>query len=149
MRDRLRRATDWRRALLDAVHVAVLSSLAIAQPLFDLLGKNATFFSAHNLTSGQIVLFGVLLTFGPPVLAVLAEILVGLIDSRLRTALHLLILGGLGALFVVQVLKKTVDVTWFPWLAAVVGTAVAVAVAYVRVRAFRLFLTILAPAPEP
>jgi sulfatase-like protein len=145
--DRLRSAADWRRALIDGIHVAVLSSLAIAQPLFDLLGKNGTFFSAHNLTSGQIVLFGVLLTFGPPLLAVLAEILVGLIDPRLRTALHLAILGGLGALFVVQALKKTVSVTWFPWLAAVVVTAVAVAVAYVRLRPFRLFLTILAPAP--
>ena len=62
MRDRLHSALDWRRALVDGIHIAVLSSLAIAQPLFDLLGKNATFFSAHNLTSAQIVLFAVLLT---------------------------------------------------------------------------------------
>jgi len=147
VRDRLHSAVDWRRALVDGVHVAVLSSLAIAQPLFDLLSKNATFFSAHNLTSGQIVLFAVLLTFVPPLLAVLAETLVGLIDLRLRTALHLAILAGLAALIVVQALKKTADLTFLPWLAAVVVTAAVVVLAYVRLRAFRLFLTILAPAP--
>ena len=147
MRDRLHSALDWRRALVEGIHIAVLSSLAIAQPLFDLLGKNATFFSAHNLTSAQIVLFAVLLTFGPPLLGLLAEILVGLIDLRLRLALHLLILGGLGALFVVQVLKKSVDLTFFPWFLAVIVTAALIALAYLRLRPFRLFLTVLAPAP--
>jgi hypothetical protein len=147
LRDRLRSALDPRRALVDVTHLAVLSSFAIAQPLFDLLGKNAIFFSAHDLTSGEIVMFALLLTLAPPALGLLAEMVAGLIDLRLRSVLHALLLGSLGALFVVQALKKAMDLTFGPWLAAAVLTTAAVALAYQRLRPFRLFLTVLSPAP--
>jgi hypothetical protein len=145
LRARLRSAFEPRRLLVDGAQLAGASSLAIAQPLFDLLAKNATFFAAHDLRPREIVLFALVVSLLPGLLALTAEVIVGLIDGRLRSALHVAILAGLGALFVVQAAKKAAHLTALPWLAAALLTFAAVVAAYVRLRPFRLFLTALSP----
>src|SRR3982751_4913843 len=42
------------------------SGFALAQPLFDLLGKNAEFFAVRGSTPGGIVLFAALVRLRPP-----------------------------------------------------------------------------------
>ena len=53
---------------LAGVHLFVLSAFALAEPLFDLLGKNAEFFGARGSTSWDVVLFALTLLFVPPAL---------------------------------------------------------------------------------
>src|ERR671930_492325 len=101
----------WRgRLRLSAVRGAQLfaaSGFALAQPLFDLLGKNAEFFAARGSTPGDIVLFALVVTFVPAVVLLAAELIVDAISRPAGLVLHHVFLAGLGAVFGVQALKRS------------------------------------------
>src|SRR5438876_7987776 len=92
-------------ATLRAVHLAVLSSFALAQPLFDILGRNATFFAVRGSSAREIVLFALALTVLPPALLLLVELGAGALDPLLGLALHLLFVAVLGAMIALQAVK--------------------------------------------
>src|SRR3954471_21788077 len=70
-----------------------------AQPLFDLLGKNAEFFAVRGSTPGDIVLFALVVTFGPALLLLAVELVVGLVSESAATVLHHVFIAFLGAVF--------------------------------------------------
>src|SRR5919198_2443795 len=141
----------WRgRLRVSAVRGAQLfaaSGFALAQPLFDLLGKNAEFFAARGSTPGDIVLFALVVTFVPALVLLAVEIVVNAISRPAALVLHHLFLAGVGAVFGVQALKRSgVDGT----TALIVGAiliGLAVALAAWRVAPARSFLTMLSVAP--
>jgi hypothetical protein len=125
------------------LHLLVLSSFAIAQPLFDLLGSNAEFFGARGSTGWDVVLFAFLLVLVPPALLLAAE---ALTPRPARGAVHLVFVAALAGLFLLQAIHAFGAPGWLlATLAGAVG--VAGAALYARVPALRLLLTILAPAP--
>ena len=126
-----------------ALHLLVLWAFAVAQPLFDLLGKNGEFFAARGSTRWDVVLFGFVLLFVPP--AILAG-LEALIPQPARTAVHGVLVAALVGLFVLQAIRSDGGAGW---LLVVVAAAVGAgaALAYVRLPGARLVLTVLAPAP--
>ncbi len=144
-------AATWRVRLRNpAVRGAQLlaaSGFALAQPLFDLLGKNAEFFAAHGSTPGDIVLFAVFVTFVPAIALLAVEMVVDAVSRPAGLALHYLFLAALGMVFGVQALKRSgVDGT----TALIVGAVLiglGVALAAWRFSAARSFLTWLAVAP--
>jgi len=120
------------------LHLLVLSSFAIAQPLFDLLGKNGEFFAARGSTRWDVVLFAFVVLLGPPALLLAVEAVV--------PRIHPFLVAGLLGLFVLQAIKHAAGPGWLlVALAAAVGSAGAVL--YRRVPSARLVLTVLAPAP--
>ena len=141
----------WRSALrVSASRGAQLlaaSGFALAQPLFDLLGKNAEFFAARASTPGDIVLFALVVTFVPALVLLAVEVAVSAVSGTAGYVLHLAFLGFLGAVFGVQALKRFgVDGTTALIVGAVlIGAALALAVW--RLGPARSFLTILAAAP--
>ena len=62
---------------LAALHLAGLSALAIAQPLFDLLSRNVEFFAVRGSTRWDVVLFAVGVVVLPPLLLLGLEALAG------------------------------------------------------------------------
>jgi Sulfatase len=128
----------------DALHLVVLSSFAIAQPLFAKLGPAPGYFAAHRLMSSEVIAFAFVLVLGPPLVLTGIEVLAGLVSDRLRHALHLAFVGGLVALIALPLLG-TLPTGVAYGLAAVVG--IGAAVAYARVRAVRSFASVLAFAP--
>jgi sulfatase-like protein len=144
-----------RIALRSALRVSVsrgaqllaASGFALAQPLFDLLGKNAEFFAARGSTPGDIVLFALVVTFVPALVLLAVEVVVSAVSGTAGYVLHLGFLGSLGAVFGVQALKRSgVDGTTALIVGAVlIGAALALAVW--RLGPARSFLTILAAAP--
>jgi hypothetical protein len=123
------------------------SGFALAQPLFDLLGKNAEFFAVRGSTPSDIVLFALVVTFGPALVLLAVELLVALVSEVAAQVLHLVFLGFLGAVFGVQALKRSgVDGTTV-LIAGSVLVGVGIAVAAWRWRAARSFLTVLGVAP--
>ena len=143
-----RRSRPFTRATGVAfVHLAVLSSLAIAQPLFDLLGKNAEFFAAHDSGAREVIVFALALILLPPLALLVIEVVAGVLDERLRDWLHYLFVGGLAALFAVYALKKRMELPTPRWLLCAAAVTVAAALAYRALRGVRLFLSVLAPAP--
>jgi Sulfatase len=125
------------------LHLLVLSSFAIAQPLFDLLGKNGEFFAARGSTRWDIVLFAFLLVLVPPAVLLGIE---AVTPRRPRAVVHLVFVGGLLALFVLQAIRGNGASGW-----ALVAVAAAVGLGgaglYARAPAARTVLTVLAPAP--
>jgi hypothetical protein len=130
--------------LAAGLHLAGLSALAVAQPLFDLLARNAEFFAVRGSTRWDIVLFAVGLVVLPPLLLLGVEALAGLAHPRAPTAAHLLFAGVLVSLLVMQALRSSGSAVV---LAAATAAGAAAAVLYAYARPARMLLTVLAAAP--
>lgn len=126
------------RLRIAALHLLVLWAFAVAQPLFDLLGKNGEFFAARGSTRWDVVLFAVVLLLVPP------AILTGVVAlvPRSQTAL----VAALLALFVLQAIRSAGGPGWL-LVAIAVAIGAGAAIAYTRLAGVRLLLTVLAPAP--
>jgi Sulfatase len=128
------------------LHLAGLSAFAVAQPLFDLLSRNAEFFAVRGSTRWEIVVFALGVALVPPLVLVALEALAGLIDRRAATGLHLVFVAGLSGLFVLQAVRSAEAST----AALLAGSAVAgagVALLYAKARPARMLLTVLGAAP--
>jgi hypothetical protein len=123
------------------------SGFAVAQPLFDLLGRNAEFFAVRGSSPFEIVLFALAVALGIPTALLAVELAVGAVSARAGAVCHLAFLGVLGALFAVLALERAgVERSRFLVAGAVLaGAGLAAAVA--RFSIVRTFVTILAPAP--
>jgi hypothetical protein len=128
-------------------HLAALSALAFAQPLFDILGKNPAFFAVRDSSSREIVLFALALTLLPPLVLVVVELVVGLLSAAAAWLLHLVFVAGLVAVIVLEALTKSDPFEGLGALVVAGLIGVAGALVYWRASAVRTFLTFLAPAP--
>ena len=115
----VRRGLSW--ALRNGAHLAALSAFALAQPIFDILGRNPEFFAVRGSTATEIVLFALVVAFALPTALVALELAASFLSRRLAQGLHLLFVGGLVGLVALHVLAKT-DSLSGP--AALVGAAV-------------------------
>ena len=135
------------RLAIYAGHLFALCGLAVAQPLFDVLGPNPTFFAARTASASQIVLVALLIVFAPPAVLLLAVAAAQLADARVGNLLQTVLVGALVAVIAVQALRKAFeDATWTVLAVAVAAGALG-AVAYRRAPVARRFLTALIPAP--
>ena len=101
-----------------------LSSLAVAQPLLDLFGRNPEFFVAGNYSTGQIVWFALLITLVPPLVGIAAIAIATLINRRAGTIVYAIVVALLGAAFVLAVLRTIgVDPVVLVVLVALAGGA--------------------------
>ncbi len=129
------------------LHLLAASGFALAQPLFDILGKNAEFFAVRGSPPGDIVVFALVVVFVPATVLFGIELLVGLASKRAALVVHYVFLGGLVAVFAAQALKRLgLDGTVVMIGGAIVlGALVAFAVA--RTKLAGTFMTVLAAAP--
>jgi len=125
------------------LHLLVLSSFAIAQPLFDLLGRNAEFFAARGSTRWDVVIFGLTVLLVPPALLLGLE---AVTPRRARGVVHACFIAGLVGLFVLQAIHGRGASGWLLVLLAGAAGAGAAAL-YLSASAARFTLTVLAPAP--
>jgi hypothetical protein len=146
-RSRVRTTTGWREHGVRGAQLLAVSGFALAQPLFDILGKNAEFFAVRGSTPSDIVLFALAVTFVPAVVLLLIEVTVGLLTERGAVVLHHVFLAGLAAVFGAQALKRSGVDGATALIAGAVLIGLAVAVAAWRLSIARQFLTILGAAP--
>ncbi len=128
-------------------HIAALTTFALAQPLFDLLGKNPEFFAARGSTTGDIITFAILLVIIPPVVLFAIEFLVGLVSRPARDVLHLVYIAVLLAVVIIQPLKKAIDVGDAVLIVIPLVIGALVALLYRRAEPIRSFFSVLSPAP--
>jgi hypothetical protein len=128
------------------LHLAALWALAVAQPLLDLLGRNAEFFAVRDSTRSDVVVFALAVVLVPPAVLLLLEVLAGAVDRRLGRAVHLAALAVLAGLLVLQVARRT-DLSSALLLPLAALAGVGAAAAYARLAAVRALLTVLAPVP--
>jgi hypothetical protein len=128
------------------LHLAALSAFALAQPLFDLLSRNAEFFAVRGSARWDIVLFALWVVVVPPLALLGVVVLAGLAHPRAATATHIVFVAGLVGL----VCLGAID-TWeepdAELLAAAAAAGVVAATLYLRVRPARMLLSVLGAAP--
>jgi hypothetical protein len=123
-----------------------LSSLAVAQPLLDLFGRNPEFFVAGSYSTGQIVWFALIITLVPPLIGIAAITIATLVNRRAGTIVHGIVVAVLGTAFVLALLRTIgVNPVVLVAVVALAGGAAAVVLA-MRTHAGRLLLSYLAVA---
>jgi hypothetical protein len=124
------------------LHLFALSSLAVAQPLYDLVGRHATFLVAHG--AGAATILGLIgaLSIGLPLVAVALVDASRLVSPKAAGWVQAACIGLLAGLLAAIGARELA-----PPMAAGLATmaAVAAAIAY-RASAVRFFLTVLSPA---
>ena len=125
------------------LHLAALWALAVAQPLFDLLGRNPEFFVAHQAgrTEIFIVVLGVVLL--PPAVLVGLVGLARLAGKHAQSAVLGVVIAALVGMFAMQVAKHAGAHTWPVAIPFAVGAGLAAAVVYLRAASGRRFVTLL------
>lgn len=129
------------------LHIVVLWNLAVAQPLFDVLGRNAAFFAVRGSGSFDLIAFTLTLGLILPGLLAAAGMAISAVAPRLGRAFHYTTLSTLAAILLLHVGKQLDpgSASWLLGVATVLG--VGAAVAYWRWRPLRLILGVLAPVP--
>ena len=84
------------------LHVAALWAIAVAQPLFELLGDNPEFFVAHRAGAADVVLLALTLAILLPFVLALAVWLIGRAGGAAHTTALGLVVGGLTGLLAMQ-----------------------------------------------
>ncbi len=145
MSDRAPGAIPPRRHRLgrDALHLGVLTSFTLAQPVFGDLSRSPEFFLLHESGRREIVLFATLLILVPPAVLALVELAAGLFGENARQGVHLLFVALLTTLFAWQLLRGHSPLLRL----APIALGILATVAYARSTAARLILTVLSPAP--
>ena len=138
--------TTARELIIAWLHLAVLWTFAIAQPLFGVLSDSPEFFVARGNTTADIVLFAIGVTLLPPTILVVIEALFGRLP-RVRRALHLSFVAALTAALALQLFDDLVGGSSTVLLIAAAIIGIALAIAYARTRPVPELLTILSPAP--
>jgi sulfatase-like protein len=133
--------------LVGSGHLAALWALAFAEPLFDLLGRNADFFVARGNDAGDILIFSFAFTLVPPLAMLAVEAVAQRIDPRVRWAIHLSLVTLLVAALSLQVEKKMADGPGGLLIALALLIGGLVAAGYARTRYWRAIADVLIPAP--
>ncbi len=125
--------------------IALLASLAIAQPLFSLLGTQAEFLVAHRFTALGLTAFALLLGLAIPVVLALVPILA----NRIGTAFGSLVFGlffVLLAALTLMPLAISAGLQGASAVAIALLASLALMLLYWKVSVLRLFFRFLTPA---
>src|SRR5436190_23177396 len=87
-------------------HLGVVYALAVSQPLLNLLGNNADFFTSRQLSSGKVLWFALVVGLVIPVVLYLIDLIAGLISERVGWVVHVVLVFGLALLFTAQIARK-------------------------------------------
>lgn len=123
------------------LHVVALWSFAVAQPLYELLGRKPEFLIGHHATPGVVLLLVLGVSFAAPLLIAGIERGVAAVSLRLFRAVHLAVVAVLVGLFVLGALPRETSSAVALAIAGVV--ALAGTIAYARVHALAAVLAVL------
>jgi len=129
-----------------ALHLAGLWALAFAQPLFDLLGRNAEFFVARGSTTGDILLLAFGYALAPPLLGAGLVWGLGRIRPQFGWGAMLVLVALIVAAFLLPPAGDVLGGSALAIPVALLGGAGAAAL-YARASGVRTFVTVLTPAP--
>jgi hypothetical protein len=130
-----------------ALHLLALSAFAIAQPLLDLLGRNAQFFVAHSAGAFEIFALLTVLLVLPPLLLMGVEFLAAMAHRRAGDVLHTAFVGGLLFLIVLPPLARSVGGAAVPAGAMALVTAGCGVWCYRSLPALKGMLSLMAAGP--
>ena len=131
---------------IEALHVFVLFSFALAQPLFDLLSKNAEFFVARHSAPIDVIFLTLILCVLLPTLVVLIEMVAGIFGRRPRRVVHAIVVASRAAVIALPVLNQIEGVHGTVLVVGAAVLGVTATISYIYFHPVRMFMTILSPA---
>ncbi len=131
---------------IGAMHIAVLFSLSLSQPLFNLISKNTAFLVARQSEPIDIVTLIVLLVAIVPLAFIGIEGLAQIIHRHVRLGIHFFLVAGLTAALALQAVKPVFADQGHVVMAGAALAGIGISVAYHRYPSIRLFVTILSPS---
>ena len=134
------------RLTIAGLHVAVVASFAIAQPVFDVLSQNPTFLAVRRTDLSELLAFVIILMLLPPALLLLVEWIAIRISSRLHGLVHSFILWMLFGLIALRALRGLGGTPGAVIVAAAGLMALAAAYAYRHFDPARMVVTFATPA---
>ena len=137
-------AADARWAML---HIAGLWSLAVAQPVFDLVGRSPEFLVAHDMWPGGLLLLLAVVCLGGPAACLLAIGAAGLAGGPVwRRRVANVVVGALAGVVALAALKSLGGSPGSFLVALAAAAGAGAAHTYRRFPPVRLFATFLTPA---
>ena len=128
------------------LHIFTLCAFAFAQPLYDLLGKNAEFFPVRNHDTGDILLLVITLSFLIPAGLILLLSFIRLLSIKAFILAHFASLIILSSLILFPIFKNIINL--YPALASslILLLSFFLSFSYLTKVNVRLFLTFLSPS---
>jgi Sulfatase len=131
----------WRFA-----HLAALWAFGVSQPVFSMLKGNPEFLVVRGSTRLDVVVFALLVAFVPPLVVVGVEALMSRVSRTLAGVLHIIAIWSFGFLVALQFARLLDTQRGAALLLPIVPAALG-AVAYLRSRVFRSFLSVAFALP--
>src|SRR3954447_15600456 len=94
---------------LRGLHLGVLYALVVSQPLLNLLGNNADFFTSRQLTSSRVMWFAVVIGLAIPMMLIAIDVLAGIVARTAGWIVHLVLFYALALLLTAQIVRKLAD----------------------------------------
>jgi hypothetical protein len=132
---------------LRGLHLGVLYALAVSQPLLNLLGNNADFFTSRQLGSGRVFWFAVVVGLAIPLALMAIDTLAGLASRSAGWVVHVLLFFGLAMLLTAQIVRKSVELGSAPTIAVAALLAGVLTLIYTRSAPLRSIASYFAPLP--
>lgn len=130
-----------------AVQVLVLWNFAVAQPLLDLLGRQAAFFTVRRSEPVDVLVLVGLLTLGFPGVLVGIETVAARIGRRPFAYVHAVLVAALVGALAVQPLARIEALPGILALGLAGAAGLAGVYALAHLRALQMMAAVLAPAP--
>jgi hypothetical protein len=124
------------------LHLLALTSVAISQPLFDILGRFPELLVAHRAGPGDVLLLAAVLYLGPALFLFALQRAGAAISAPLGIAIYLCAAGGAVSLFALLALARLPRLPVALTLAVALAAGVAGAVAVARWKTARSFLSV-------
>ena len=128
------------------LHFFALTATAVAQPLFDVVSREPTFFVARNTTSGQLVAFVVVIGVALPLVLITVEAIFTRLHAVAGGAVHVVLVTGLCSALLLPLLKRAGGMDTAGVLAASLVFGSIAAFGLRRSNVVQMFVTALSPA---
>ena len=129
-----------------SLHLATLFGFAVAQPLFDQIGRHPEFLVAQGIGRAGLLPFSLGLALALPLCAWGALVLLNTLSRQLETATAVLLVGLLSGVLALQAFSRTITAPGPLLVTEAVGVGLGVGWFYLRVPGLRYFLTALSPS---
>ncbi|PCH62429.1 MAG: hypothetical protein COC19_02845 [SAR86 cluster bacterium] len=125
------------------LHIFALCSFAVAQPLLDLIAKNAELLVARKIEGFDIAILILVLCIGIPAALSLLVIVAGKISAKLKRAVYLGVIAALSSLLALLFLKKAFITSNFTVVVFAMVLGGIFCLAYIRTLMLRSFCDFL------
>ncbi len=137
---------DRRRISRRFLVVFGLLTAGIAAPVLDLYGKNPSVFVANRSSPGQIILFGILVTFALPLLALMILVITERVGGRTADIAYYVLVGVGAAATGMAISRQLIPDDTLGAIAVAIGVTAVVLLLCRKIEPGLLFFSLLGPA---